>query len=376
MSVPVEYTNAKARLQRFREDILAELVGGRVKAGLDSAHAGMQKYSKVVQALSVTPYLFGEVHRKAVALKMKGLDIGAGKVRGVRSDFKLGEVDYPLQPPLNQPKRKLPQVDVFVYSPLTDLELLEKTNVSSLKSFILLQADSGTFEDTPHAENAVYDYYEFIPCKKWRGEWLLSGGVGWFSTYKHLKGEKTLLVCELVKKGTMTDVWYHIDVWIDATIFDDTNNERIIPLMYHPHPHDTAPAVVFSLAGQRVDHTQKAVYASGVAETRYFGMQPNPAGFMKVANDMSTEGGGEIAVWHNVFDIMVLVNDLAMGTTDPLPDKTYKVEYGGMIVITGYPNSGYKVDHWERDGVTVFTGNPYGYFPDRDRVIKCVFAPL
>lgn len=369
MSVPVEYTTAKERLTNFRDSILAELVGGRVKAGLDASHAGMQKYSSVIQSMSVAPYLFGEVQRKAVALKLKGLDLGAGKIKQVRGDYALAEVDYPLQPPYNIPVRKLPQVDVFRFTPVTDLELLESTDTANLKTFFLIQAPHNTFEDEPSAENATYEYYEFFPQVRYRVEYNIIGQATPFANYKKIKGDAILFCRRLYKKGTTSQFTYEIVVIVNLTFYSDTELISGEPFATFVKPQQSnAPQVPYSFAGNRIPPSKWGLWAIfGKVYGYSFG------GFDRIADGY--QAVSEEETWRNKFNLEVSVNDEKMGTTNPTP-ATYKCTAYQIFYVMAVAKSGYVFDHWERDGININGHVGWGDYIVKDYKLKAVFRQV
>jgi len=374
MSVPTEYTTAHSRLANFRNSILAELVGGRVKAGLDASHSGMQKYSSVIQSLSVTPYLFGEIQRKAIVLQLKGNTVGAGKIRQVRADYSLTEVEYPLQPPYSVPRRKLPQVDVFAYEALKDIELLDKTNIANLKSFVLAQTTSGFFADTPHIENAVYDYYEFIPQDKYRNGIVLTNPIGTYVKYHHVRGEYVCMYCELIEKGTLNKCIYIVDIIVDAVLYSDTNEELAVPVLFRNYAFLTPPDITYNVAGQRVPTGVKGVWAcGGFSVPSQYGI-PAVVSFGRVADDWDYEEPLGGRVWVNAFDVTMAVNDEEMGYTVPAVGTVTKVEATDSIDVVAYPNEGYEFLQWERNGIPVSNSSSMSYQVFRDTELKAVFA--
>jgi len=369
MSVPPEYTEALENLKAFRTKILTDLVGGRVIAGLDASHDSMLKFSGIIDGLSVTPYMFGKVKEKALALKFKGKDVGVGKLKYVKGEYVGGKTTYPLKPPYHVPQRSLPQVDVFLYDVIKDLDLLDKTNTESLKSFVLVQANSGTFEETANAENALYDYYEFIPQNRHRGKWTITGQKLGYSSYETIEGEYVVMLRRLVKAGTMEDYEYWLYVFIDGNIYSTSALLRPFSIMtFHIMPSAPAPSTVYSIAGQRVPENSRGLWGTGEEREHMV-----PLGFGCFA-DTITPVTDDI-VWSNHFSLKIEVNNPAWGTTSPAP-STYTKEAYEDTAITALPNAGYKLDHWERDGVTISTTSPYTVRSHKDYEVKCVFAPV
>ena len=69
------------------------------------------------------------------------------------------------------------------------------------------------------------------------------------------------------------------------------------------------------------------------------------------------------------------VNDLTMGTTDPIPG-TYEITQGNTVQISAIPSTGHMFGHWELDGVNMGSTSPYSILMDTDHSILAVFAEL
>jgi len=381
MSVPAEYTDCKRRIVAFRDKLLSELVGGRVKAGLDAGHAGMRKFSSVVDALSVTPYLFGEVSRRAYALKLSGRDVGTGKIAQASVEYVLGEVEYPLQPPFNIPRRRLPQVDVFTYDVVKDLDLLDKTNTNSLKSFVLLQASSGTFEETPEAENTVYDYYELVPNVRTRAKYhIINQQIG-YGNYKQLHGEHVYMKRNLTKKGTMERNDYFCEVWLDSMIYSDIDVIRPVAFAFHVYlPPSPAPSAVLNCCGQRL-----APYSNGLFMEAPIGRTIRQYADGETAQLPEISGFGMVGdlgnliesavVWSALFTLRVRKSPITGGTTDP-PEGDYEKIALEIVTLKAFPASGYKFKQWERDGVKYSEASEISFSMDRDYMFMALFEPL
>lgn len=74
-----------------------------------------------------------------------------------------------------------------------------------------------------------------------------------------------------------------------------------------------------------------------------------------------------------VEEIRVLtITSGAGGTTDPSPDS-YQYPADSIARITAYPDSGYRFDYWELDGVAR-TENPIDVLMDMDHTLHAVFV--
>lgn len=365
MSVPEQYTNAINALKSFRSKIFEDLVGGRIRAGLDASHDGMKKYSKVIDFLGVYPQLFGVVRQKALTLKFKSHSLGTGAIRDVSLNYIGGTALYPLKPPFSVTRRTLPQVDVFVYTPVSDMDLIDATNIETLKSFVLIQCTSDKFEDAPDAENAVRDYYEMIPCDKYRGEWGMSKLDPKFNTWTRLIGEWTLMRRELIKKGTMEHYKFWVAIWVDASAYEVDKFGEVGSIWINVYSEEGAPDIEFRIANQTIPKDAGGIWGA-------FKWEDAIRGFIQYCSVCEQTSATEI--WKNHFKLKVEVNDEAMGYTDP-PIGEYTYDALLAIDVTAYPKAGYKVDRWERDGVKVGTNDLYTITMYKDYTLKCFFVP-
>lgn len=364
---PEEYTTAHTNLLNFRGKVLTDLVGGRVIAGLDAGHASMLKYKNLIDGLGVTPYLFGRVQEYALALKFKGIDVDTGGIRRVKGEYVGGTADYPLQPPYQVPRRPLPQVDVFSYTPVTDLDMLDKANAGSLRSFVLIRCPSGTFRETPDAENAIYDYYELYPTSRYGKKWHIVNPNPSISDWDSFEGEEVKLDRALVKAGTYDNYEYYVSLWFDCLALGMGAIKQSNLILVRCDKSSGAFDIHFSIAGQTVSSAYHNLYGTWKWTDR-------EVGFANLAENITVEVPYE-PTWLNHFDVIISVNDVIMGTTNPIPDTYTHPAYTDLIV-TAYPNVGYKFKHWERDATIVSVTNPYTLRMLKDYTLKAVFEPL
>jgi hypothetical protein len=369
MSLPQAYTTAKERLESFRKTVITDLVGGRVKAGLDAGHDSMKKYSSVIQSLSVTPYLFGEVSRSALALKLKGMDVGSGKIRMVQSRFTLGEAEYPIQETKAVPLMKLPQVDVFQFTPFSDINLFKNANAETLKSYILITADSGTFEDTPQVEDSQKDYYQFVPTRKDKGTWEILNPRLEFTQYKYIEGECIILMVDLYGKNTLDQNWYVLFLWLSPTLRDDSNNSRSEEFVAYGFRYCGDREVIVSLAGQQMYGSEHDVYV--LRTTERAGLE-----WVLAGDGIDTKPDVDIGIWYNYFKATMLPVEGDMGTVVPEPDSVTEVQGESNFQADATPNSGYKFLYWRRNGV-IFSYTAHLLSPMlRDNKFEAVFEHI
>ena len=367
MSVPPEYTTALTNLKAYRAKILNDLVGARVIAGLDASHDSMTKFSGTIDGLSVTPYMFSQVRQKVLALKFKTLDVGSGTIAQVKADYIADKTLYPLSPPYAVPQRPLPSVDVFAYVPVTDLDLLDSANVSSLQSALLVQADSGTFRETPDMQNALYDYYIVYPNQRRRNTYALTNPTPPFAEMTKISGEHVRCLRELVKAGTYEHYLYGIVIWLDGSLEKATGLFDTCAFATGFWKEAGAPDTYVNIVGQRLPVTVGGLWGAMKYEfaVRGFGM---------ICTGITEDEPIEIT-WKNTFKLTIEVSDPAHGYTTPAVGE-YEHEAGFGVQVTAYPESGFQFDHWERDGVTVEVANPYSIAMYKDFVLKAVFVPI
>jgi len=102
------YNQAVQMLKDFRQRILSDLVSARVNARLDASHDTMQKYLRLLDRISIVPYIFGRIREHALALRINGNDIGSGEMRKITAKYSGTTVDYPLSKEPVVSYRKLP----------------------------------------------------------------------------------------------------------------------------------------------------------------------------------------------------------------------------------------------------------------------------
>lgn len=365
MTVPDEYTNALNALKAYRTKILTDLVGGRVIAGLEAGHDSMLKYGNIVDGLNVVPYLMGYIRHRVVALKFKGKDIGLGSLRDISADYIGKEAPYPTTPPYEQTQRNLPQVDYFLYTPLYDIELLDKTNVATLQSALLVQADSGTFRETPDIENALYDYYIVYPNRRRRNKWSITNPTPPFTGMTKISGDHVRCLRELVKDGTYEHYLYGIVIWLDGTLEKETGTEDTVAFATYFWKQLNAPDTYVNIVGQRLPVAVGGLWGSMKYE---FAVR----GFGQISTQLDEDAPTE-DVWINTFKLTIQVNDEAKGHTVPAVGE-YKHPAGFGVQVTAYPHATFSFDHWERDGVTVSEINPYSIAMYKDFTLKAVFV--
>jgi len=371
---PSEYGATINSLKSFRNNVLNDMVVQRIKARLEAMHETMQKYVTILDTINITPYLFGRIRDKVLALQFKGMDIGGGKQFKLTQNYTGGLSEYPkgVSPPVTP--RLLPQVDEYIFDVISDLDLLKETDVSKLQTFVIIQCDSDMFMESPDAENYLYDYYSMYPNNKWITEYDIVNPISELSDWEKIKGERVWFVRELTSRADGNHYLYILDLFINPVITGAEMIKTSSPLLAwvssNPSP---APDVTFSVAGQRIPLSIGGVWGnvSPVEAT------PAPqfyvtvvVGWMPICDSLSPVS--QTKVWDNVFNVTVEVNDPNKGTTDPPPD-TYNAVAAESFTVTAVPNAGYTFDHWEVDGVTWSTDLTLNKPIYKPTTIKAVF---
>lgn len=372
---PLQYSNARTNLLAYRQKIMDMLVSGRVHAGLDAGHDALDKYRGKLGSVGVTAYMFKNLRRNAMALSMKGMNVGEGEYHNVNAEFGTPIAQYPLNPPYQIPQRYLPQVDVFHFTPRTDVDLSELTGLAQLKSFVIIQTDREIFIDTPDAENALYDFFFFYPQCKVRGRWTFTNPYE--TGYEAWRGEYVLFERELRTANIETCYSYHVLFWIDSHIEQPTITLNPVwgePVFSWNHTyrreHDTwiepsgAPVVQMTISGRRLPSDDEHLY--GVKRAEVYLM-----GYTIKADSFGVDEA--VANWYNSWQITISVNDVLRGTTNPAPSVYTKQAKDGFEVLA-IPTAPFVFSHWELNGVNIGNANPYYEYPLRDEELKAVFV--
>ena len=368
MPVPPEYTAAKAALVAFRQKILADLVGARISAGLDANHESMLKYSTLIDNLSIVPYVFGVVREKALALKLKDTDVDIGMLTKIDAKYDGTLGLYPQTAPFKVPQRQLPQVDVYIYDMIKDIDLLRQTDTSQLQSFILLQAPTDTFLEAPEAENAFYDYYIMFAQSRRASEITPSAQVTEYPLWEHIRGEETHFYRKLTASGETDYIWYHFYILMDAGVYGDTGvTATPAVILMHPTFTNSRPTITMNIAGQGILSTNFGIFA-----TPSSAQLPRVMGFQKVAGAWTWDSWD--VLWLNEWDVTIEVSPEGGGTTDPTVGD-YVWQALSNHPITAYPSGGFAFDHWEFDDVDKGSANPITAEIFKKQTIKAVFVP-
>jgi len=367
MPLPPEYTEAVNGLKAFRSKVLTDLVGSRVVAGLDASHDSMVKYKGVVEGLTIVPYLFSRVRESALALKFKGLDVGTGEMTKVVADFVGDSALYPLKPPYKVSQRSLPEVDIFSYTPPSDVSLAEKSAEEIWGGFFTLQSDKGTLKETADVQNVFYDYYKLRAVGRAKVELTLSAQEVGFSTYVKLKGETSILVRSVTPQTDSTIKDYDFYVFLDADFFSSSAKIESVPMVLVITSGTAGnPQRVVMAGGKRIVTDAVGVYEGLVTNGQLVGWSKVCGGYSEDVKSI---------LWSAMSRLTIRVNDVAKGTTDPIPD-TYEEKAIESVLVTAYPETGYEVVRWELDGVQYPASDTFTVKMYRDHDLLCFFGTV
>jgi len=359
------YTETVQMLKSFRQRILSDLVSARVNARIDASHDTMQKYSQLLDRISIVPYIFGRIREHALALRIKGYDIGTGEMRKITAQYTGGLANYPLKPPLSVPSRNLPQVDVFRFTPPTLATISEKTSEELWGNYFILQTNRGSHKETPDVQNVFFDYYKLRPVGRAYLELTLSDQVAGFESYTSLKGEATVLARSVTPQTDSVVHDYVFYVFLDGDFFGSSGKIESVPCVFIVTSETaTNPKLTVMAGGKRIFTDTVGVYAGWVTNGQFVGWTKIAGGYTEDIKDVT---------WTSMSKLTIDVNDPVMGTTDPAPD-VYDYKALEEVTVTAIPNAGYAVQYWELDGVTYPASDTFTVKMYSDHVLKCIFG--
>jgi len=217
------------------------------------------------------------------------------------------------------------------------------------------------------------DYYPGDDYVDWTGidaYWMGSSDVmeseinevyNWL--YNDAAGPHSTRPCSLAEWGYKNNVvspWgnssdEYATAYISGAFYTFESHQKIKLIRLHWAASDAAGS---GFIFQNFDNTKPgyfpgavAVYTSRVANPRYLEFEPGVT----------------------TVNLTIDVNDLTMGTTDPMPE-TYEITQGSNVQVSAIPQAGYMFDHWELDGVNVGSSSPYSVLMDTDHSILAVFV--
>jgi len=362
--IPV-YNETVRMLKDFRRRILSDLVSARVNARLNASHDTMQKYSRLLDRLSIVPYVFGRIREHALALRINGNDIGSGEMRKIVASYTGGLAEYPTGRTINVPLRNLPLVDVFHYDPPTIANVADLASEELWSNYFTLQVTRGKYKETPDVQNAFFDYYKLRPIGRAYFELSLSNQEIGFENYATIKGEATVLARSITPVSEETAYDYVFYVFLDADFFGTSGKITSVPMVFVV-TSDTAlnPKQTVLAGGKRLFTDSVGVYTSNIIEGQFVGWTKIAGGYSVVTENIT---------WSNMSTLKIMVNDPSLGTTDPPPD-IHKYKAIEEETVNAIPEPGYTVVRWELDGVQYSPSDSFTVKMYRNHELLCVFG--
>lgn len=335
-----------------------------MKAQLDAGHDTLTKFSTVIDSLSIVPYMFSNIKQKAVALRLGGRDVDVGLVAQGSASFALGKASYPNTLPYNVAQRYLPQVDVFLYQPPTDVMAVERSSEEVWANLFVLQCDKGTFKEVPDVTNVMYDYYKLRPIGRVKLECTVSSPEVGFDAITKVKGEATVLVRELTKTDATVSITYDFYVIVDADFFSVDAVSEVIPLVVIITTETSGNfAIILRAGGKHISTNIKGLYCGFLSSGAFAGWTKTHGAYANLSAE---------SLWASSSILTITVNDPSMGTTDPIPD-TYTKKTTDIVEIEAIPEVGYSVKNWEIDGTQYPSSETKSVKMYRNHAVTCVF---
>jgi hypothetical protein len=349
--------------------VFAEIVSGRVKAKLDANHETLQKYGKLIDKITIVPYMFNNVRQKALALRIGDNSIGVGEIAQAELSYSGAHTNYPVlandTDVLHVKQRDLPSVDKFVYNIYQkNLDLVEKSNEATWSNLFIMQSEIGAFKGDADVSNSFYDYRRFKPVGRMKADVNLSNGNAGFDTWTSVYGEATKLEVAAIPDGTDTTFVYRIWVIIDSHFRGGSPlTIGVVPLaIILPTQTIGAPVVTFNLGGKRVLSSDVGMYVN-------FALEGQQMGWAK-SHDSVPEPSGDV-LWSTPVEITIGVNNVLGGITSPF--GTVEKKAVESLEITALPYSGYALDYWNVDNGNAGVDNPITIDCYKDRSVIAYF---
>jgi len=368
MSYPSEYEYAVHGLKTLRQSIERTFVEGRVKALLNASVETLHRYREILGLSSLNAHLIGNVNRYNLVFSDGGVTPDFDNIAEVKARYTGGEATYPIYLPHMVSARKLPQVDVFIYTPPTDVEMLERGSSEIWANSFLLQTNRHSYSTHPDASNVYYDYYKMSPIGRAMVTASLSNPESGFESYTKIRGEATVLYCTV--QVPESNVFYDYDLYafLDADFFTSTGFAKTVPLAVIVTDTDyDLPENTFVCAGKRVSTKGKGLYVGWVQDGQL-------VGFSKTHGSVTLES--VVATYAEPRMLTIDWTPLEGGYTSP--DRgTYDKKSTDVVTVTAYPNSGWAFVGWLLDGSGVPpTVNPIQLKMYRDHTLVALFKPV
>ena len=367
MSYPSEYEYAVHGLKTLRQSIERTFVEGRVKALLNASVETLHRYREILGLSSLNAHLIGNVNRYNLVFSDGGVTPDFDNIAEVKARYTGGEATYPIYLPHMVSARKLPQVDVFIYTPPTDVEMLERGSSEIWANSFLLQTNRHSYSTHPDASNVYYDYYKMSPIGRAMVTASLSNPESGFEGYTKIRGEATVLYCTV--QVPESNVFYDYDLYafLDADFFTSTGFAKTVPLAVIVTDTDyDLPENTFVCAGKRVSTKGKGLYVGWVQDGQL-------VGFSKTHGSVTLES--VVATYAEPRMLTIDWTPLEGGYTSP--DRgTYDKKSTDVVTVTAYPNSGWAFVGWLLDGSGVPPDvNPIQVKMYRNHTLVALFKP-
>ena len=367
MSYPSEYENAVSGLKTLRKNVERTFIEGRVKALLDASVETLHRYREILAMSTPTAQLIGNINRYNLILSNGGVTPDFDNIAEVKAKYIGGKASYPMYVPHKVSARELPQVDVFVYTPPTDVELLEKGSGEIWANTFLLQTNRQAYATTPDARNVYYDYYKMSPIGRAQVVASLSYPESGFEGYSKIRGEATVLYCTVQVPATNTFYDYDLYAFLDADFFTSTGFAKTVPLAVIVTDSDyNLPENTFVCAGKRISTKGKGLYVGWVQDGQL-------VGFSKTHGGVTLDS--VVATYAEPRTLTIDWTPLAGGYTSPTRG-TYDKKSTDVVTVTAYPYSGWAFVGWLLDGSGIPPEvNPIQVKMYRNHTLIALFKP-
>ena len=368
MSYPSEYEKAVNELKTLRKNIERTFVEGRVKALLDASVKGLHQYAVLLRIMMPRARLIGNINRYNIIFGGLGVPSDFDNISQVKAKYTGGKASYPIYLPHNVSARELPQVDVFLYKPPSDVELLDKGSSEIWANSFLLQTNRHVYSTVADATNVYYDYYKMSPIGRVQVEASLSNPVSGFESYTKLRGEATVLYCSVQEAETGTFYDYDLYAFLDADFFTSSGFAKTVPLAVIVTDSDyNLPENTFVCAGKRISTKSKGLYVGWVQDGQL-------VGFTKTHGTVTFDSVS--AMYAEPRTLTIESNPIEGGYTNP-SGGTYNKKSTDVVTVTAYPYGGWAFLGWLVDGAGVpSTVNPIQLKMYRDHTLTALFKPV
>ena len=368
MAYPSEYETAVSGLKTLRKNVERIFIEGRVKALLNASVETLHQYQSILVEKIPSSNLVGNVNRFNLVFTGLGVPLWHSGIAQVEAKYTGGKATYPIYVPPKVSQRDLPQVDVFVYTPSTDVELLEKGSGEIWSNTFILQTERYKYSTTPDASNIYFNYYKMSPIGRAKVTASLSSPESGFENITALRGEATVLYASV--KEPESDVIYDYDlyVFLDADLFTSSGYAETVPLAVIVTGNDyLLPENAFLCAGKRVSTKDKGLYVGWIQDGQLVGFTRThrEAGVTEV-----------VSLYAEPRILTIDYNPSNGGYTNPAKG-VYNKKATDVLTVYAYPNSGWSFMGWLLDGFGVSSSaNPIQLKMYRDHTLVALFKQV